>query len=237
VDIAQVQASSGLKEQRHRARWILVLVVCALIGIGTVLWRYTSLSAAVQPAKLAEWFQTFESSPWSPVLVVGIYLAGGFVLLPLTLLVAATALVFEPWLAMGVSFAGALLSAASTYCVGAKLMRGQVRRAFGPAMDRVSQVLTKRGVLAMATIRLLPVAPYSVINVAAGSLAVGFREFFVGTALGIAPGVIALSVFGQQVRGLWERPSATKVAIAVAMVVAWVAVSVVVHRVVSKKRV
>ena len=219
-----------------RSRWIVLLIVCALLGAGALVWRYSPLSAVAEPAQLAEWFESFEQSRWGPMAVIGLYIVGGFVLFPLSLLVAATAIVFEPLLAIGVAYAGSLLSGASTYAIGARFMRGGLRTLFGPAVDRVSGVLSNRGVLAMAAIRLVPIAPYSVVNVAAGSLGVRLWEFLAGTALGLAPGIIALSVFGQQIRSFWQQPTLGKVVLTAALVVAWIALSLALQRLVSRKR-
>jgi phospholipase D1/2 len=45
---------------------------------------------------------------------------------------------------------------------------------------------------------MVPVAPYSLINLAAGAGGVPFRDFVVGTSLGMSPGVVGITIFGKQ---------------------------------------
>ena len=53
----------------------------------------------------------------------------------------------------------------------------------------------------MTIIRLLPVAPFTLINLAAGASHIRFRDYLFGTVLGMAPGITAITVFsGQLVR-------------------------------------
>lgn len=207
------------------ARLWVVLTLAALIAAGTLLWQHTPLSEVAQPARLAAWMGSFETSRWSPLLMIGIYVLGGLVMLPLVLLVATTALVFPPGVAIGVSLTGALLNAAVLYALGAKLLSGGMHKAFRRAVDRVNRALSGRGVYTVAAVRMIPIAPFSIVNLVAGSIGIGFREYLIGTALGLAPGIVVLSLFGHQVRSLLQEPTAGKVLLTVAIAVAWLALS------------
>ena len=48
----------------------------------------------------------------------------------------------------------------------------------------------------MIAVRLVPIAPFTVVNVAAGALNVRFPDFALGTLLEMAPGIFAIAVFG-----------------------------------------
>ena len=47
----------------------------------------------------------------------------------------------------------------------------------------------------MLLVRLLPVAPYTVVNLVAGASRIRWRDFLLGTALGLAPGLVLMSTF------------------------------------------
>ena len=51
-----------------------------------------------------------------------------------------------------------------------------------------------KGILAVVVIRMIPVAPYSVVNVVAGASTLPLRDFMVGTLLVITPGILAMAV-------------------------------------------
>jgi uncharacterized membrane protein YdjX (TVP38/TMEM64 family) len=72
--------------------------------------------------------------------------------------------------------------------------------------------------------------------VAAGSLAVPFSQYVLGTALGLAPGILVLTIFGSQVRSVWEDPTLLNVLAVVGVLAAWIAVSFGLQRLVSRRR-
>ena len=40
---------------------------------------------------------------------------------------------------------------------------------------------------------MIPIAPFSIVNLVAGSTQISFRQFLLGTALGMTPGILFLS--------------------------------------------
>lgn len=207
-----------------------------LIGAAIMLWRYTPLADYAAPDRLAQWLETFKHAVWAPVAVVGVYVLGGAVMFPLTVLIAATAIVFDPLPALALSFISSMASAAALYVVGAKLTRRTIQSAFSDATERLSAALEDRSVIAIAVIRTVPIAPFTVVNLAAGAIGLRFRDYLLGTALGLAPGIIVLTAFGHLLKAVWEEPSAGRIAILVGVVLAWIALSLILQRLVSRRR-
>ncbi len=56
---------------------------------------------------------------------------------------------------------------------------------------------------------MVPVVPYSLINLAAGAGGVAFRDIVAGTSLGMSPGVVGITFFGKQLDQTILDPSAT----------------------------
>jgi uncharacterized membrane protein YdjX (TVP38/TMEM64 family) len=56
-----------------------------------------------------------------------------------------------------------------------------------------------RGTSTVAVMRLLPVAPFTIVNLAAGAMAVPFRHYIVGTTLGMTPGILAMTLLATQI--------------------------------------
>jgi uncharacterized membrane protein YdjX (TVP38/TMEM64 family) len=61
---------------------------------------------------------------------------------------------------------------------------------------------------------------------AAGASGVRFRDFIIGTVIGMAPGLIAMSVFGAQIADLLRQPSWADVALLLFGIMVWVAFSI-----------
>ena len=218
-----------------RSRWVAFAVLGAVIvGLG-LLWKFTALADIVQPARLASQLDRVGHAPWGPVAMLALFVIGGLVMMPLLALIMATALMFEPLTAIAITMTGALLSAAVVYLAGAKIIRRQAERSFGEVIARVRNALQTRGVIAIAMLRLLPIAPFSLVNVAAGSIGVRFRDYMLGTALGLAPGVVMISVFGHELKDLVRDPSLPRVLIVLGVAAAWVLLSLAIQRFVSRR--
>lgn len=208
-----------------QARLRLLIVGVAIFAAAVVLWRFTPLASLVTPARLAHWLETFQTLPGAPLLVVGIFVAAGLIVFPLTLLIAATAIVFDPPVALCVAFAGALASASLTYWLGSRFLRGTATAALGQAQAKVKAALDNNGVIAVAALRTLPVAPFTLVNIAAGSLGVPFRDYLSGTAIGITPGALMLTAFGSRLQKIIEQPSVGNVLTLAGVIGLWIALS------------
>jgi phospholipase D1/2 len=208
---------------KRKLAWVLLLVILLVTGLALA-WRLTPLAELARPEQLAERLEAIQRWPAAPFLFIAMFVIGGLVVMPVLALIVAVGILFPPLMAFGISLTGVMLSAAVLHWIGGHF-RGRLRAAIGPAIQRLDAVLTDRGILAVATIRMLPVAPFTVVNVAAGSIGVRFRDYMVGTALGMLPGIAVLSLFGSQVREFWKDPSPGGVIIALAIAASWIAVS------------
>jgi phospholipase D1/2 len=214
--------------------WLLVLLGAATVGLG-LLWKYTPLAEVVQPAKLAAQVERFGDTAWGPVAMLALYVIGGFVMMPLLALLTATALVFDPLPAIAIALAGSLLNASAVYFSGAKLIRDWAERSFGQPIARVRQMLGKSGVIAVAMIRMVPVAPFTLVNLAAGTIGIPFRDYLFGTFLGLAPGTVLICMFGGELKELLRDPSPTRVITVIAIAAAWILFALGIQRFVSRR--
>jgi uncharacterized membrane protein YdjX (TVP38/TMEM64 family) len=149
-------------------------------------------------------------SPAAALTVVGLYLLGGLLVVPVTLMIAVTGLVFGAAVGFVYAMLGALSSAALTYWLGRALGRDAVSRLAGRWVDRVLRDLSYRGLLAVATVRVMPLAPFSVINAVAGAIGIRFRDFMLGTLLGMTPGALALVLFVDRVQSAAGQPDVAR---------------------------
>jgi len=137
--------------------------------------------------------QAMSRSPAGLIAVLGGYVLGGLVALPITLLIVLTLLACGPWLGMSSALLGSLLSAATLFGVGRAVGRYHVQRFAGRRVAYLSRRLAQRGTWAVFLVRMIPIAPFSIVNLVAGSTQISFRQFLLGTALGMTPGILFLS--------------------------------------------
>jgi phospholipase D1/2 len=170
-----------------------LLVLGGLVVVLIALWRHTPLRMIVDARLLADRGRALASAPAAPALVVAFYLAAGLVFCPITPLLAATALVFEPGRALALGLAGALASAAVGYGLGCVVGRRRPRWVESARFAGVRARLRRRGVVAMATVRLVPVGNFTLANVVAGAIGIPLADYMLGNALGLVPALLALT--------------------------------------------
>jgi phospholipase D1/2 len=219
----------------RRRAIIAGLLIALLLGLAA-LWQWTPLGRRFDVESISRWMSVFANTPAAPVAVVGVFVAGGLIVLPVVALIVATALIFDPLTALACSFTGVLASAAATYGLGRLVGRDLVRRVLGARVDGLCGKIAARGLITVAVIRMLPVAPFGIVNVVAGACRVGVRDFFLGTMLGMAPGMLALTLFAGQVRTLIRRPGPLTIAVLVAIVALVLVARAVVRRMVVRRR-
>jgi phospholipase D1/2 len=183
-----------------------VVVLILMFGLAAA-WRWTGLREWVNVETIATWEASLQHSLAAPFYVMGAYLIAGLVVFPITLLILATAFAFGPWTALIYSLFGSIASAILTYGLGYLLGRETVARLTGPRLSRLNRLIARHGILAVVAIRMLPVAPYSIVNLAAGAARVPFRDFVLGSVIGISPGVVGITLFEDQLEQMIRSPN------------------------------
>lgn len=215
-----------------------------LIGLGTlaialallaVAWRWTPLREYVNLESLVGLARGLESLPFTPIAVVASYVVAGLLIIPVMLLIAVTGIVFGPVLGTVYAIAGTMLSAAVTYGIGSWLGRDTVRRLVGPRINRLSKRLAKRGILAMMVVRTLPVAPFTVVNVVAGASHIRFRDYLIGTLLGMLPGIAITVTFVHHLAEAVRNPSMGTVTVLVVVAGLLIGFAILLQRVLAGK--
>ncbi|MBP0590097.1 VTT domain-containing protein [Paraburkholderia sp. LEh10] len=181
----------------------LVLIVVAL----AVLWRFTPLRDAISFSALVHGAQQVHASRLGPVAIVALYALAASVSVPVTLLIAVSGFVFGALWGSAYAFTGTMISACITYYAGAALGHDAVRRLAGSRLNRLSEKLGKKGFVTVVLLRVVPVAPFTIINLAAGASHIGLRDFLAGTALGMAPGIVLATTFAHQLVAAVRHPS------------------------------
>jgi phosphatidylserine/phosphatidylglycerophosphate/cardiolipin synthase-like enzyme/uncharacterized membrane protein YdjX (TVP38/TMEM64 family) len=185
------------------ARVAIALIVLAAVAAA---WRWTPLRDWIALDSLVGIARTLDESPFAPLAVMIGYVIAGLLLVPVTVLIVATGVVFGPLLGGVYALSGALLSAAVTYWVGRRIGRNTVRTLAGPRLNRITRRLAKKGVMAIVVIRLLPIAPFSVVNAVIGASHIRLRAFLIGTAIGMAPGITVTVIFVDRVAAAVTDP-------------------------------
>ncbi|MGH3763710.1 MAG: TVP38/TMEM64 family protein [Pseudonocardiaceae bacterium] len=181
--------------ERGARRTRLAIAVLALLGaIAAVV-----LLPVPSPLQMRAWAQSAGLA--APL----VFLLGHAVMttapFPRTVFTLAAGLLFGPVLGVAVSLAATMLSGVLAFVL--------VRRLAGnltlPHLDHqvlraVDARLRRRGWLAVASLRLIPAVPFSVLNYCSALSSISFRHYLAGT-VGIVPGSVAVVVLGDALTG------------------------------------
>jgi phospholipase D1/2 len=143
---------------------------------------------------------------------------------------------FAPAAATAYAVIGSLLGAAATYLIGRLVGRGPLRSLMGPRVNRISRALARQGVLSVAAIRMVPIAPFTFVNLAAGASHIRFADYILGTLLGMVPGIVVIALLGTQLAEVLRAPSPAALGLLAAGLLGWLALSLGLQYVASRLR-
>jgi len=145
-----------------------------------------------------------ERAGWlGPLAFVALFAAAELVQVPGALLVIAASALWPPPLAIATSYAGALVAATLLFWLSRALFAGAVRERLPEWLARHEARLETHGLLSVIALRLvLFLAPW--VHWLLGASRVSFRDFFAGSALGLLPGIVALTLVGRTAIDHWD---------------------------------
>jgi phosphatidylserine/phosphatidylglycerophosphate/cardiolipin synthase-like enzyme/uncharacterized membrane protein YdjX (TVP38/TMEM64 family) len=196
-----------------RTHWLwLVLGVCALVGLAAI-WRFTDFAEIANQQLLADFLQGVPQGVGLYLLLLIGFVVGGLSMFPVTVLIGTTAILLDPLPALVTAFAGTQLSALATYIAGMQLGRKRIRRMAGERLNKISKHLARHGIISIALIRNLPIAPFTLINLVAGASHIRIKDYLIGTLLGMAPGILAVTIFTDQLLRFFQNPNPVNILI------------------------
>jgi len=208
--------------------------VVALVIALTLAWYYTPLAEFAHPQRLRAMLDAVANAPFAPLIVVGGFILLELVAFPVNLLIAATAAAFGPWLGFLYGAAGSLASALVAYGIGVLIGTNAMRELLGERLDRIRGRMDRGGMLAIMAVRLVPVAPFALVNMAAGAVHIRLFDYTMGTILGMAPGLILMSALGHQLFRMLAQPTPNEILLLVVALLSWIAVVVGAQALVAK---
>jgi uncharacterized membrane protein YdjX (TVP38/TMEM64 family) len=176
---------------RRRLLWLAVLAVVAL----AVLWWLRSV-IDLTPSGMRTLLAPLGG--WGAlIVVVGIAVILVVPVVPATVLQVGAGLVFGPWLGFGLTLLGDLIGALVGFAIarrwGHQVVRTRLSAAEQGAFDDLCVRITPTGMLLL---RVLPGPAYTLVSFAAGCSSIPWWQYLLGSLLGVAPGLLVLTVAG-----------------------------------------
>ena len=187
-----------IRPPRATRRTRLALLLVAALALGGALVASLILATPLEWPDAAQWLDAARRArdvPLAPLLALACFAVGGLLVFPVNLLIAACIVVFGPALGGLLALTGSVLSAGLVHEIGRRWPRETTRRWFGARGERLRERIVGHGLLAIAIVRIVPVAPYSIVGFVSGVARVHRGDYLIGTALGMAPGVALYALF------------------------------------------
>lgn len=223
-------AATKRRHRRLRPAWrklgLLALAAAALAAA----WRYTPFKEFLAPENITTWARAVREVWWAPVALVLAYTPAAVLMIPRPVLTLFAVIAFGIWLGLAYAAAGIMAAALATYYAGRVMPERKMRRLAGAALDPAVNVLRKHGVLAMFVLNQVPVPPFAVQGVIAGGIRVNVWHYALGSLLGLAPALVAWTVFADQVARALEDPSKISLWLIALVIVALAALTYFVRR-------
>lgn len=193
------EVQNAFRARRHRLTW-LVLALLALLVLAFS-WRWTPLADWLELGRAVEILRQVGQSVGATLAVAVIALASACAV-PVTFLAVVSILAFGPIWGSAYLLLGSMVGGVASFLIGKNLGRDVVEHIAGQRIARLDQLLARHGPLPVITLRMVPIAPFAIVNMAVGVTSLRLRDFVLGTILGMMPGTALIAIFIDRFAGL-----------------------------------
>jgi len=173
---------------------VFSLVWAVGMGVALYLWIESDLELQDVPQVLNDWLSTFGVLNAALIYVV-LYTIRPLILFPATVLTVAAGLIFGPWLGILFTIIGENVSANFAFAIARWLGRSWVgEREVGTLANWDARI--RDNALTSVLIMRLVYLPFDAVNYGCGLTSMRQRDFFIGTFIGIMPGLVSFVLLG-----------------------------------------
>ena len=174
---------------------LIIFAVSALC-----LYRYTALKEWITPQTLEAILNA--SGFWAPAVFMAFEALAITLFVPASILVILAAGLFGAYWGFLYAWIGAWIGAGCAFFVGRTLGRDFVAAMIGDRLKKYDDAIEQNGFTAVLYVRLLN-APFTPMNYGLSLTKVHFKDFFLGTGLGIMVSIFAFTFFSGMLRDAW----------------------------------
>lgn len=204
---ARAKDPKGRKLFRYLPIALLVAAMAAALVFG---WhRYLSIDAVIDKR---EQLQAFVAGHWPEALVAYalVYAMAIALSLPGGLVLTLVGGFMFGWLIGGcTAVVAATTGATLVFLIARTSLGAALAEKAGPTLARLAQGFRRDAISYLLFLRLVPLFPFWLVNLAPALFGVRFRIFIITTVIGIMPGTFAFAITGAGLDSLIEAHQAT----------------------------
>ena len=228
--------------------WVSVAVSAALLVFVLFMFLFgRSLLNLERDGQLERLIYAAAQSPWAVPIVVAIFVVLALTGFPQILLITATIIAFGARQGAIYAWLATMISATFTFGLGWWYGGRFARRFGGERVQGTIDFIGRHGVIASALIRVVPSAPFIVVNAAAGAARIPLWKYWIGTGAGIVPKILLVVALGavapggnglsdgvEGIVGFFTSRAPQDFALVAVIIVVWIGVLLLARRAVAR---
>lgn len=144
--------------------------------------------------ELNRWLFSASQSQWAAPIVVAVFVVVSLTGFPQFWLIAGAVFVFGGRDGAFFSWLATMISATFSFGLGHWYGGRFVKRFGGERVQATIDFIDRHGILASGLIRVVPSAPFIVVNAAAGAAHIPLWKYWAGTSIGIVPKILLVVI-------------------------------------------
>ncbi|HXI13530.1 MAG TPA: VTT domain-containing protein [Thermoanaerobaculia bacterium] len=175
-----------------RNLWRPVITVSVIVLVSTLIVMFAA-GRLFDEQQISTWLTSVRQHWWTPLAFVACYIGAALLLLPVTFLSVAAALVWGWRVGGAIELVAATLAAVVPFAIARGVAPPWLERRLVDRFPR--ERFREEGMTLLLLLRLIPVIPYVALNYLAGFATFRFRDFLVTTFVGMIPSVFIFAYF------------------------------------------
>ena len=207
-----------MNETQKKSSTLKKFLPLIVIAAGFALAYFMGWTKYLDPQLLvenADYLQNLVSNNFLLVLVgfTALYAVLTVFMLPASILTVASGFLFGTLIGAPAVVIGATVGACALFLAAKTSLQETLKGVAGPFISKMEKEYNESPFAYLFTLRLIPVFPFAVANIAPALLGAKFRDYLITTAVGIIPGTVAYSLIGNGLRETIKDAGASSEAI------------------------
>jgi uncharacterized membrane protein YdjX (TVP38/TMEM64 family) len=174
---------------------LIAFVVCAVYGV-----HFTPARDLLTAEALGNLLNG--AGLWAPVVFVFVFALGVCLFVPGTLLAGLGAIIFGAYWGFLFIWVGAMVGSSAAFFIGRTLGRDFAAFLIGDRLKKYDKAIETNGFTTVLYLRLI-YFPFTPLSMGMGLTSVRFRDYLLGTGLGIIVGLLIFTFFIGTIKEVW----------------------------------
>lgn len=199
-----------------------VYISLGLFALVVTIFLVGRFGLNIEPGQIGTWFESAADQWYALPVTILVFTILAYVGAPQFALIGAAVFAFGPSQGFLYSWIATICSSTVTFYTGRLVGADAVRRYGGQTVNRISEFVGRNGFFASMIVRIVPSAPFIVVNMAAGASHMSYWAFIGGLALGVIPKTALVAFAGGGLMALFAGGGWTAIVALVVVAVAWI---------------